>query len=106
MNQKTISALKAKLAGVKTLAAAARGEKAKEQFNAEIVSHQLTVAASAGFDSVTISPATPLDLRATDTATETVNLLRQAGFEVEWQKRQPRPEEPETWVLMVSWREK
>ena len=106
MDKAKVKNLTKKLEGLRTLTAAARDQKAEAQFGIEPVSQQLTVAASAGHDRVTISPATPLDLRASPAAIETTTLLQQAGFVVEWQKRQYPPEDPAAWVMMVSWASK
>uniref|UniRef100_UPI003100EE5B hypothetical protein n=1 Tax=Neorhizobium sp. EC2-8 TaxID=3129230 RepID=UPI003100EE5B len=98
------SALAAKLDGLKTLAAAARETAAERRFNIEDISEAMTVAASAGLDSITVAPDAPLDLREAPTAKESAEMLTAAGFDVAWEKRQPRPDEPGMWVMIVEWR--
>lgn len=97
-------ALVAKLDGLKTLAAAAREDAAGRYFGIHQICEAMTVAASAGLDSRTFMPDSPLDLRDTTTADATVTMLKAAGFEVTWEKRQPRPDDPVMWVLTVEWR--
>ncbi|TPK79031.1 hypothetical protein FJ936_30085 [Mesorhizobium sp. B2-4-13] len=99
-------ALASKLIGTRELAERARQDTAARLFGIDQVSQAITVMASKGFDTLTVAPDAPLDLRNTTTAKETVTLLRDAGFTVDWQKRQPRPDEPEIWVMAVSWRPK
>lgn len=64
----------------------------------------MTVAASGGHDSMTFTPDAPLDLRDTPTAQASADMLKAAGFDVTWEKRQPRPEDSPMWVMRVEWR--
>lgn len=98
--------LSGKLVGLRTVTTAARADQAEKIFDLDAVTLAMTQAASAGADRVTIIPSPPLDLRDTTAAKLATAELARAGFAVEWVKRQPRPEEPEFWALVVSWRAK
>jgi hypothetical protein len=97
-------ALASKLDGLKILAATAREAAAARCFSIGTISEAMTVAASAGHDFITITPDAPLDLRDTPTAQASADMLKAAGFDVTWEKRQPRPEDSPLWVLKVEWR--
>lgn len=104
MSDVRLKALGKKLDGLKTLAATARETAAERRFLLGDVAEAMTVAASAGQDTVTIFPDIPLDLRDTRAAIDTTAMLKSSGFEVTWEKRQTRPDDPPMWVMIVEWR--
>ncbi len=99
-----VDVLKTKREGLEVQTRAARNELAGTVFALNTISESMLAAAARGFDRLAVTPPVPVDLRNAVASAETVAALSEAGFTVEWEKRQPRPEEPEYWVMVVSWR--
>ncbi|MER9458160.1 hypothetical protein [Mesorhizobium sp. M0478] len=98
-----VKALAEKLTRTRKLTQQAREELAKKLFDIDQVSLAITEMAGRGFDTLTVAPGLPLDLRSTEAAKESSQLLTKAGFAVEWHRRQLRADDPETWYMLVTW---
>lgn len=103
MGEKLDLVLKAKCDGAKTLTAAVRENMAAETFALAKITEAVAARAALGFDEAEIEPPAPVDLRRTEAADASARALAKAGFTVEWRRRQPRPDAPETWSLVVGW---
>lgn len=106
MNDNLDAALAAKCAGAKKLTAAVRENLAAQTFALATITEAVAGSAALGFDEVVIEPPAPVDLRRTEAVAASAKALVAAGFGVEWKRRQPRPDEPETWLMVVNWRPK
>jgi hypothetical protein len=106
MSDKLDAMLKGKFDGAKTLTAAVQEDMAAKTFALATITESVAARAALGFDDVEIMPPVPVDLRRTNAVKESGAALVKAGFELEWKRRQPRPDEPERWSLVVSWRAK
>jgi hypothetical protein len=104
MGDKLDLALKAKCEGFKKLTAAVREDMAAKLYDLTAITEMVAAQAAQGYDQAEIAPPVPVNLRGTEAAAATAKALLAGGFSLEWQRRQSRPDAPESWTLVVSWR--
>lgn len=80
----------------------AREETAKELLEWEAVAEAISTAAGKGYGLALFAPPAGVSIKATETATATVERLRSVGFRTEWRERRD-PGDVLTHELAVSW---